>query len=78
MCLSESNIIHVLLEQRIQNVRILLEILIVLLSYYFHSTSSLSSGTMQAERVTSIDFIVPAQDSAILKVGKLQYIRIVS
>jgi tyrosyl-tRNA synthetase len=32
----------------------------------------------EAERVTGIDFIVPPQEGAILKVGKLQYIRIVS
>jgi tyrosyl-tRNA synthetase len=32
----------------------------------------------EAQRITEIDFIVPAQIGAILKVGKLQYIRIVS
>jgi tyrosyl-tRNA synthetase len=31
----------------------------------------------EVQRVTSIDFVVPAQNGAILKVGKLQYIRIV-
>lgn len=31
----------------------------------------------EAERVNSIDFIVPVQNGAILKVGKLQYIRII-
>ncbi|HEU0004220.1 MAG TPA: tyrosine--tRNA ligase [Ktedonobacteraceae bacterium] len=30
----------------------------------------------EAQRITAIDFIVPAIDGAILKVGKLQYIRI--
>lgn len=31
----------------------------------------------EAQRVTAIDFIVPAQNGAILKVGKLQYVRII-
>lgn len=31
----------------------------------------------EAQRVTAIDFMVPAQNGAILKVGKLQYMRIV-
>ncbi len=31
----------------------------------------------EVQRVTAIDFVVPAQNGAILKVGKLQYIRIV-
>ncbi len=31
----------------------------------------------EAQRITEIDFIVPPQNGAILKVGKLQYIRIV-
>jgi len=30
----------------------------------------------EAQRVNDIDFIVPAQDGAIVKVGKLKYIRI--
>lgn len=32
--------------------------------------------TSEAQRINNADFIVPAQDGAILKVGKLQYIRI--
>lgn len=32
--------------------------------------------TSEAQRINDADFIVPAQDGAILKVGKLQYIRI--
>jgi tyrosyl-tRNA synthetase len=32
--------------------------------------------TSEAQRISDVDFIVPAQDGAILKVGKLQYIRI--
>jgi hypothetical protein len=31
----------------------------------------------KGQRITAIDFIVPAQNGAIFKVGKLQYIRIV-
>jgi tyrosyl-tRNA synthetase len=31
----------------------------------------------EARRITAVDFIVPAQNGAILRVGKLQYIRIV-
>lgn len=30
----------------------------------------------EAQRISEIDFIVPAQNGAILKVGKLQYIRL--
>ena len=32
----------------------------------------------ESERITSVDFVVPAVDGAILKVGRLQYIRIKS
>ena len=32
--------------------------------------------TSEAQRINDVDFIVPAQDGAILKVGKLKYIRI--
>ncbi len=32
--------------------------------------------TSEAQRISNIDFIVPTQDGAILKVGKLKYIRI--
>jgi tyrosyl-tRNA synthetase len=31
----------------------------------------------EAQRINDIDFIVPAQDGAIVKVGKLNYIRII-
>ncbi|HKV56723.1 MAG TPA: tyrosine--tRNA ligase, partial [Ktedonobacteraceae bacterium] len=31
----------------------------------------------EAQRITAIDFVIPALDGAILKVGKLQYIRTV-
>jgi tyrosyl-tRNA synthetase len=32
----------------------------------------------ESQRITSVDFVVPVVDGAILKVGKLQYIRIKS